>query len=289
MTPTTSTSDAAAEVVPDLPLLLFDSSLFQPVVEFLDAQSAMRLSGTCRRSRAACSSPALSRWRHEFVFPAMLRVTATCPRGLLAAPVMRDVHSCWLFDNSPDVEHVDLADAPFPTDTLLEKIASECPNLKSFSVRRGQDALRIDFHEELEGLTTTGVLALVDKCPHLESLCLSWCQSVQGDAVCKALSQSSSACLNIRRLNLNGVHVTDAAVAWLAACTGLRSLRMKDTQASDISPLASCTELVTLHLCRGDWILPEGVVKRARASEEAPACSVVRGAATSTTERLFGF
>lgn len=248
----------------DLPLLLFDLSLFQPIVEFLDAQSAMRLRSSCRQAREACSSPALSPWRHQFVLPAMLQVYCSPPgrQGYwFKAPLMTDVHACWLFENSADVQEVDLADAPFPTDIILQKIASECPNLKSFSVRRGQDSLRISFYEALRGLTEAGVVSLIENCPRLEFLCLSWCESVQGDTVCEAIRQSPTVRLTLQHLNLDGVMRTnDASIVSLASCTNLRFLKMKDTSATDISPLASCTQLETLHLCRGWEIAPAGVV-----------------------------
>jgi hypothetical protein len=245
-----------------LPLLLFDLSLFQTIVEFLDVQTAMRLRSTCRQAVAACSSPALSPWKHQFVLPAMMQVCCSPPgHDWFKAPLMTDTHACWLFENSADVEEVDLRNAPFPTDLLLQKIASECPNLKSFSVRRGQDFLRISFHEALQGLTEAGVVALIENCSRLEFLCLSWCESVHGDVVCEAIRQSPTVCLTLQHLNLDGVPGTnDAAMVSLASCTNLRFLKMKDTSATDISPLVNCTQLETLHLCRGWGIVPAGVV-----------------------------
>lgn len=240
---------------------LFDFPWFQTIVEFLDVPSALHLRGTCRAAREACSSRPLSAWRHGIILPAMKRVHGPPPPGrpdwgwTWTAPLMTDIHLCWLFDNSSDVEAVDLGDAPFPTDVLLEKIASECPNLKSFSVTRGQDGLRLHFDVPLQGLTTDGVMRLIAGCPRLEYLCLSWCEHVEADVVCRAISQSPAR-LTLRYLNLDGMRVSDLGIRSLAVGTSLKTLCLQDTIASDLSPLAACRQLETLHLCRGRRVQP---------------------------------
>jgi len=246
--------------------LLFEPPFFEKIVVFLDVPSAMRLRQSCQNARNACSSTELRSWRHGTVLSAMLQ-TRGPPPGRPAnfwfqAPVVTDVHLAWLFENSEQLVKVDLRDAPFPTDVLLRKIASDCPNLQQFSVERGADALRTSFvRGELTGLTAAGVVALVEHCSQLQHLCLSWCEAVNGDTVCEALSQRSPALHStLQYLNLDGVRTTDRAIRSLANCTNLRTLKIKDTSAVDISPLASCTRLETLHLCRGWRVAAETVV-----------------------------
>eukprot|EP00562_Extubocellulus_spinifer_P011584 CAMPEP_0178546030 /NCGR_PEP_ID=MMETSP0697-20121206/3946_1 /TAXON_ID=265572 /ORGANISM="Extubocellulus spinifer, Strain CCMP396" /LENGTH=383 /DNA_ID=CAMNT_0020178613 /DNA_START=36 /DNA_END=1187 /DNA_ORIENTATION=- len=158
-----------------------------------------------------------------------------------------------------DIE-IDFRDAPLITDALLRRIAAgPCgPNVKSFSVDRGSNDLRITY--DLRALTTDGPLALIQSSPCLETLCLSWCEYVRGDILCAAIA--TAPCRNtLRYLNLDGIRdLTDEAIESLAACTELRSLLAKDTPASDLSPLAACTKLEELHVCRGRDIRPDGVV-----------------------------
>ena len=159
----------------------------------------------------------------------------------------------------PGIE-IDFKDAPLITDALLRRIAAGPygSNLKSFSIDRGSNDLRMTFL--LEGITTDGPLALIQSSPCLERLCLSWCEYVHGDVLGAAIA--TAPCRNtLRYLNLDGIRgLTDEAIKSLSACTELRSLLMKDTTATDLSPLAACTKLEELHVCRGRDIRPDGVV-----------------------------
>mmetsp|Transcript_45927 Transcript_45927/g.139464 ORF Transcript_45927/g.139464 Transcript_45927/m.139464 type:complete len:329 (-) Transcript_45927:56-1042(-) len=240
---------------------VFDLPWFSEIIGALDIRIALRLRSTCRRARAACSDRRMSEWRHGTILPAALKHRPG--RDVLASTV-QDIHLKWLFRESPDVRTVDLGDAPLLTDSLVRSIAGGCPGLKMFSVRRGQNMLRISYRQELQGFTSEAPLALLRACPQLEHLCLSWCEHLNGEVICEAIRYSS--CRNkLKYLNFDGVpRMTDAAIASLSVCPELRDLRMRDTQATDLSPLAACSKLEELHVCRGWGVQPQGVVAACR-------------------------
>ena len=266
---------------------VFEHPFFFIIHGYLDVKSALRLRSTSRTARNICFSDIrLAQWRVGTVLQeAIAKRTLKPPIHDIGDrfPCVDDVHIGWLISYPPassttqrlveteevvdfeyptDVE-IDLKEAPLITDVSLRRIAvgPYGENLKSFSVERGRDCLRSGFLLKLDNLTTNGAIALVQSSLSLERLCLSWCEYVDGTALCAAIVNELFCSRTLRYLILDGVpNLTDRTMVLLAACTELRLLKMRDTTATDLSPLAACDKLEELHVCRGWRVEPRGVV-----------------------------
>ncbi|KAJ3043166.1 hypothetical protein HDV00_005782 [Rhizophlyctis rosea] len=175
----------------------------------------------------------------------------------------------------PTVRHLDLGSSLID-DTILQRIASCCPNVEEVFLRDCEEVspagfrylvsvcpkIRVIGLNGCERLGDESVVALVDKCPQLEAIALGYRQS---------LSDTSITCLakapNIQALLLDGRDtLSEAPLLQLVQNRGAQ-LRTLDISFCDVSNhfaremAAKCHRLESLALngCKKELVTDEGI------------------------------
>lgn len=182
-------------------------------------------------------------------------------------PKLREVHLCkskhvnadmvtTMVKVCPRLTSISLFGCPLITDSAVQNIGAHLPRLRELSVR-GCKQLTDD------SLTTLG--------PMLESLNVGGCSRMSGEGTASILA---ARCNNLRRLNLHGINLTDAALASLVrGCPSLQNLQVSSSNPfggtsnigdAGMSALANLPNLKSLNLQGSSQISDQGLKALAR-------------------------
>ena len=221
------------------------------IMSFLSTKHGINYINTCKIWQSiTIQSKALYSFRDKCL-DKLLRIRKPpihAPNHWNQYPIINDSQIKWLLCNQ--LKFLELRHCAYITDITLINLSQQCPLLEKLEIYRGMNDFRITFHNELKMLTTTGVLSLLEGCPLIHTLILSWCGSVSGNAICQAIANGPHRDI-MRHLNLNGVGISNSGIEALSHCCNLETYLNRDCCAEDISPLSNCQKLKVLHLCRG--------------------------------------